>query len=538
MDLGLMRNFTSLCKQISTEPQLTVKTEIMKGFLEQYTGDKALLYRLVLPVIAQRKYHIGDVKLITLLARITNRAEGEVKDLFSKQCGNDISVVVKKLHMAGKTRSTSTLTLADVDDFLERLSKLTTDDKQQAEIASFAKTASPEELKWTFRMIKNDLKLGAGKRSLLDALHPKAYETFKAASNLTVLIQTLFGGGPVPASHAEAPLKHHVPISPQLARAAQSLDDVVNRCPQGFYSEIKYDGERIQIHKQGGSFTFWSRSLKPMKADKYAGLEGDLETAFAGASSVIADGEILLIDKATSIPLPFGTMGKHKREGYKDACTCIFIFDILEYDGEVVMHEPISTRRNLMNAKVTPVVNRVVLSEMVHVAGKPSAMKCALAAHLKEALRRNLEGLVLKHVISPYAAGSRHWIKLKKDYLKGLADTADLVVIGRNYTFGGVSCTFLMGCYNPVDKMWKTVCRVGNGLSEAALKQFNASLDPMLVDVKGKQAPKWLNILNAKFPDQFVKDPMAAPVMEIIASEFIKDSVAHTSGISMRHARV
>ena len=33
-------------------------------------------------------------------------------------------------------------------------------------------------------------------------------------------------------------------------------------------AEIKYDGERVQVHKNGSSFLFFSRSLKPVKDDK------------------------------------------------------------------------------------------------------------------------------------------------------------------------------------------------------------------------------------------------------------------------------
>lgn len=34
------------------------------------------------------------------------------------------------------------------------------------------------------------------------------------------------------------------------------------------YSEIKYDGERVQVHKQGKTFKYYSRSLKPVMAHK------------------------------------------------------------------------------------------------------------------------------------------------------------------------------------------------------------------------------------------------------------------------------
>ena len=47
-----------------------------------------------------------------------------------------------------------------------------------------------------------------------------------------------------------------------------------------------------------------------------------------------------------------------------------------------------------------------------------------------------------------------------------MADSADLVVLGGYLgtgNKGGMCSVFLMGCYCPASKMWKTVCKVGNG---------------------------------------------------------------------------
>ena len=34
------------------------------------------------------------------------------------------------------------------------------------------------------------------------------------------------------------------------------------------YAEIKYDGERVQVHKQGDRFEYFSRSLKAVQPHK------------------------------------------------------------------------------------------------------------------------------------------------------------------------------------------------------------------------------------------------------------------------------
>lgn len=42
----------------------------------------------------------------------------------------------------------------------------------------------------------------------------------------------------------------------------------MKKCPNGMYSEIKYDGERVQVHKNGDTFSYFSRSLKPVLPHK------------------------------------------------------------------------------------------------------------------------------------------------------------------------------------------------------------------------------------------------------------------------------
>lgn len=35
---------------------------------------------------------------------------------------------------------------------------------------------------------------------------------------------------------------------------AYQTQEAMRRCPRGFFCEIKYDGERIQLHKNGNNF--------------------------------------------------------------------------------------------------------------------------------------------------------------------------------------------------------------------------------------------------------------------------------------------
>ena len=74
------------------------------------------------------------------------------------------------------------------------------------------------------------------------------------------------------------------------------------------YSEIKYDGERVQLHKSGEKFEFYSRSLKPVLPHKVKMFHEYIPLAFPTGDSLILDCEVLLVDLKTGLS-PDGIVG-------------------------------------------------------------------------------------------------------------------------------------------------------------------------------------------------------------------------------------
>ena len=129
----------------------------------------------------------------------------------------------------------------------------------------------------------------------------------------------------------------------------------MKKCPNGMYAEIKYDGERLQLHKKADQFHFYSRSLKPVQEHKVFSCSASLlisivqwvfqvtnvrdfvVKAFPDGGDLILDSEVLLIDTKTGKPLPFGTLGLHKKQAFQDANVCLFVFDCLMYQGKSLL---------------------------------------------------------------------------------------------------------------------------------------------------------------------------------------------------------
>uniref|UniRef100_A0A8C1U883 DNA ligase n=1 Tax=Cyprinus carpio TaxID=7962 RepID=A0A8C1U883_CYPCA len=519
----LLREFRKLCAIVAEKSGYNAKTEIIRDFLtkgsggDKFRGDLYLTVKLLLPGVVKNVYNLNDKQIVKLFSRILNCSQDEmVQDLEQ----GDVSETVRIFFEQSKffpPAAKSLLTIQEVDASLSRLSQLTKEDDQQAELQDIAKKCTGNDLKCYIRLVKHDLKINSGAKHVLDAVDPNAYDAFKASRNLGDVIDRVLrnqqdasnGTGPRKILSVEASLM--TPVQPMLAEACKSIEYAMKKCPNGMYSEIKYDGERVQVHKNDNHFSYFSRSLKPVLPHKVAHFKDFIPQAFPGGHSMILDAEVLLIDTKTSKPLPFGTLGVHKKAAFQDAQVGLFVFDCIYFNGISLMDKPLCERRKFLHDNMVEVPNRILFSEMKHV-----TRAADLAEMITRVIREGLEGLVLKDIKGHYEPGKRHWLKVKKDYLNegAMADTADLVVLGAFYgkgSNGGIMSSFLMGCYDPESRKWCTVTKCSGGYDDATLARLQKELDVIKIGKDPSKIPGWLKIVKNYYPDFIIRDPEKAP---------------------------
>ncbi|KAA8586604.1 DNA ligase 3 isoform X2 [Etheostoma spectabile] len=546
----LFREFRKLCAMVAEHNSYNVKTQIIEKFLkkgsggDKFHGDLYLTVKLLLPGVVKSVYNLNDKQIVKLFSRIFKCNQDDmVRDLEQ----GDVSETVRMFFEESKSFPAATkslLTIQEVDASLTRLAQLTKEDEQQTELEDIAKKCTGNDLKCIIRLIKHDLKMNSGAKHVLDAVDPNAYDAFKASRNLGDVIERVLrnqqeatnGSGPRKLLTVEASLM--TPVQPMLAEACKSVEYAMKKCPNGMYSEIKYDGERVQVHKNGDHFSYFSRSLKPVLPHKVAHFKNYIPQAFPGGHSMILDAEVLLIDTKTSKPLPFGTLGVHKKAAFQDANVCLFVFDCIYFNGVSLMERPLCERRKFLHDNMVEVTNRILFSEMKHVTRAGD-----LAEMITRVIREGLEGLVLKDLKGSYEPGKRHWLKVKKDYLNegAMADTADLVVLGAFYgkgSNGGIMSSFLMGCYDPHSKKWCTVTKCSGGYDDATLARLQKELDVIKISKDPSKIPGWLKIIKNYYPDFIIRDPQQAPVWEITGAEFSKSEMHTADGISIRFPRM
>ena len=119
----------------------------------------------------------------------------------------------------------------------------------------------------------------------------------------------------------------------------------------------------------------------------------------------------------------------------------IMYYDVMLIDEDPVVHRPHKKRRQLLERLVNRIKGRADIVWQKHVRFDrptgPEKLKKALAL----AFVQRWEGLILKPSDEPYFDLGRpaqrmfpsRWVKLKKDCINGLGDTADFAVVGAGY---------------------------------------------------------------------------------------------------------
>ncbi|OAD52215.1 DNA ligase 3 [Eufriesea mexicana] len=545
--------FQQLCNDVAKVDAYTDKTAIVRKMLTKgSSGDGfkscvKLWCRLLLPGAVKRVYNLQSKQLLKLFSRILLQDEDEMLEhLEQGDVAETIRIFFEK-SVAVKPAAKSVLTIQEVDEFLQELSLLTKEDEQIHHFRSIVRRCTADDLKMIIRLIKHDLRINAGPKHILGAVHDDAYEAFQTSRDLNSVIERCLEGSskigkpsssPGQSSNTKVTLALMTPVLPMLAEACKSVEMAMKKCPNGMLSEIKYDGERVQVHKKGNEFRYFSRSLKPVLSHKVNLFKNYIPKAFPDGDDLILDSEILMIDTKTGQPLPFGSLGIHKRTEFKDANACLFIFDCIYYNGDILLHKPMMQRRRILRERMTEIPNRIMLSKVKEVYNSQD-----LADMIAKVLKMGLEGLVLKDIHSKYEPGKRHWLKVKKDYLYdgAMADSADLVVLGAWYgtgNKGGMMSVFLMGCFDEDHDKWLTVTKVHTGHDDATLVLLQDELDMVKIGKDPTKVPSWLHANKPMIPDFVAKDPKKQPVWEIAGAEFTNQGVHTADGISIRFPRV
>lgn len=323
-------------------------------------------------------------------------------------------------------------------------------------------------------------------------------------------------------------LRPGVPLKPMLAKPTKAITEVLDRFEgQKFTCEYKYDGERAQIHyvakdaeeelsqasenvakeAAGGVAAIFSRNSEDL-SKKYPDILAKLHTWVKDdTKSFVLDCETVAWDVDEKKVLPFQQLMTRKKKDVKvedvKVKVCVFAFDLLYLNGKAVVENSLRERRDLLHTAFNSVEGEFAFATSMN-----GQELDEIQVFLDESVKASCEGLMVKMLdgtesgyepskrsrnwlkvssryVTPYFDLITNTIKVKKDYLTGVGDSLDLVVLGAYYGKGkrtSVYGAFLLACWNPGTETYETVCNIGTGFSEQVLEDLHKQLSEITID--------------------------------------------------------
>jgi len=489
-------DFASLCYELEKTPSRLAKIAAAADYLRRLEPDEirpgvAFLSGRAFPVSESCTLDVGP-SVFAQLARIPE---------------HDLEVP-------------SRLTIKDVADCFGRIAEAGGKGSREKKIATLKELiemASAQERPIMFRLLHNELRIGLHDGLIQEAIARASHSDLKTVRRAALFLSDLAEVAAIALSTGAAGLqqvgiKIFVPLLPMLSELSQDFDEIFNAHNGQTALEYKYDGARVQIHKDREQIRIWSRRLSEVTHSLPEIAE--IARRDLRGNSFILDGEVVAMSK-DGRPFPFQELMRRFRRVHNietaagEIPVSLYLFDCLYLDGRSLIDETYEARWQ----KLSEISGGNHLASRKIVDDKNSA-----EAFLTASLAAGHEGLMAKALDSPYMPGNRGklWFKIKP------AETVDCVIIaadrGSGRRRGWLSNYHLAvaddaGGYAPVGKTFK-------GLTDKQFIEMTARLNALQLS-----------------DDGYTVAVRPEVVVEVTYNE-IQRSPQYSSGFALRFARI
>ncbi|MDX6385938.1 MAG: ligase 1, partial [Blastocatellia bacterium] len=176
-----------------------------------------------------------------------------------------------------KPDSQPSLSLAETESLLARLSATRGKNAKTAILIEVLSGATPLEAKYLIKMLSGDLRIGLREGLVEDAI-ARAFKQPLAEVSLANMLRGDIGEAAVRARAGnlhDVEMRLFHPLKSMLATPASDLDDIARTMPGEFIVEDKFDGIRAQAHVKDGRVAIFSRTLDEISL-RFPELQGPL----------------------------------------------------------------------------------------------------------------------------------------------------------------------------------------------------------------------------------------------------------------------
>ncbi|OLL24090.1 DNA ligase 4 [Neolecta irregularis DAH-3] len=465
-------------KQVYSET-LNVFFNCHKDILKNNSKMTLALLSMLLPDMRKdRVYALRENSLVKIFTKVLDIEHRKTQLENWRESGNgDLGTALKRivdLTFPG-SHQISNLTILDIEGTFNELATLSTfseliqnQDVQRMPtherkcclkiIKPNFNRMTPNEAKWFVRILLKDLRPVEFSEGFvlvrIDQCLPRIYSI---KHDIRKACEALYWEDRDPAFRPQIGTPVRIPKC-QKGMGCKHTVDVINK--SRVYAEIKYDGERMQIHvdlaDEHSPIKIFSKSGRNSTQDRKRTLPIIIEALRftrqnrAFQQKCIIEGELVVYDDKLKAIQPFDVIRYHvtranrglgrdkTRRIPKTEHLMIVFFDCILVDDRSLLGETYEERRKTLESLIdirsgwSQLAARRQFDFKTDYAGKLNSFRKFKA----EIITARQEGLVIKKADSPYLPlyGHNHdWVKLKKDYINGFGDTADVAIVGAGF---------------------------------------------------------------------------------------------------------
>jgi DNA ligase 1 len=488
--------FASLCYELEKTPSRLAKIASAAAYLKRLQSDEI---RYAVAFLSGRPFPVSDPRTLDI--------------------GTGAFFEASKIPAAANLSSTP-LTLKHVADSFGKIAEASGKGSRREKLArlkELVERADSQEQPILFRLLHNELRIGLHDGLIQEAIARASGTDLKTVRRAALFLSDLAEVASIALTAGVAGLqqvgiKLFVPLLPMLSELSQDFNEIFTAHGGKTALEFKYDGARVQIHKEGDLIRIWSRRLSEVTSS----LPEIVEIARRNlqGESFILDAEVVAVGK-DGRPFPFQELMRRFRRIHEietaanEIPLVLHLFDCLFLNGTSLIDETYAQRWSKLEAITAG--KYLALRKITGDRGEAEVF-------LQEALAAGHEGLMAKALNSSYMPGNRGklWFKIKP------AETVDCVIVaadrGSGRRRGWLSNYHLAvadgaGGFAPVGKTFK-------GLTDKEFTEMTARL-------------KELQVAD----DSYTVTVRPEVVVEVAYNE-IQRSPQYRSGFALRFARI
>ncbi|ASJ15056.1 ATP-dependent DNA ligase [Thermococcus radiotolerans] len=474
----------------------TLKTKFVSDFLKKAPDELLdiipyLILGKVFPDWDERELGVGEKLLIKAVSMATGVPEREIENSVrdTGDLGESVALALEKKKQ--KSFFSQPLTIKRVYNTFVKIAEASgqgSQDRKLKYLANLFMDAQPEEGKYLARTVLGTMRTGVAEGLMRDAI-ASAFGVKAELVERAYMLTSDFGYvarvAKLKGNEGLSKVRIQVgkPIRPMLAQNAANVKEALVEMGGKAAFEIKYDGARVQVHKDGDRVVIYSRRLENVTKSIPEVVDAVLESV--KPEKAIVEGELVAVGEGGK-PRPFQYVLRRFRRKYnieemiEKIPLELNLFDVLYVDGDGMIDTPFSERRKKLEEIISQ-NERIRLAEQLVTTSADEAEE-----FYQRALELGHEGLMAKRLDSVYEPGNRgkKWLKIKPTM-----EDLDLVIIGAEWGEGRrahLLGSFLVAAFDPHSGQFVPVGKVGSGFTDEDLAEFTKMLKPLIVREEGK----------------------------------------------------